>query len=487
MTNNYFQLSVQEVMEQLKEKKVDLKSLFSLVLEQNNKFKNNKIFITPTFSEEKVQTSQDHYDSGNMGPLEGIFIGMKDNVTTKGVLTTCASHILENFVPDYNATIIDKLENAGAIILGKVNMDEFAMGSLGNYSYFGTAVNPWTDHEGKQYVCGGSSSGSAAVVASGIAQVSIGTDTGGSVRLPAAWCGIVGFKPSYGVISRYGVIPMANSLDTVSLFSRQVKDLKPVFDVLVGYDKKDPSSVELDTLSPKYPMKNTKKIAIIKEFNDCPDVFPTMNKVKIFLEKQGYTVEEVSVPAVEYGLSLYNNIVPMEVMSNLARFDGIRYGLSVDDHSKYPDYITAVRSQGFGEEAQRRIFAGAYMASKFYSKERSLKAYAVKKWMGEKFNELFNEYDYVLQPTSASFAVPLDGIETIDPINIIKTDKYTVIANLIGAPSIHIPIDIYSNGMPLGVSLMANVLQDRALLDLANSIDDNFQFHQILIENVINK
>jgi aspartyl-tRNA(Asn)/glutamyl-tRNA(Gln) amidotransferase subunit A len=474
-------------MAQLIEKKIQLKPLLDLILQQHNKFQDNKIFITTTFSQEKVQQSQNNYDNKVAGPLEGLFIGMKDNVNTKGVLTTCGSKILHNFVPEYNATIIDKLEDAGAIIVGKVNMDEFAMGSLGSYSYFGTTINPWVDNTGKQYVCGGSSSGSAAVVASGIAPVSIGTDTGGSVRLPAAWCGIVGFKPSYGVISRYGVIPMANSLDTVSLFARQVQDLLPVFNVLAGYDKRDASSVDLDALSPQYAMKNTKKIAIIKEFNDCPDIFPTINKVKNFLEKQGYTVEEVSVPAVEYGLSLYNNMVPMEVMSNLARFDGIRYGLSVEDYSNYPDYITAVRSQGFGEEAQRRIFAGAYMASKFYSKERSLKAYAVKKWMGDKFHELFHEYDYVLQPTSASFAVAIDGINNMDPLNIIKTDKYTVIANLIGAPAIHIPIDLYPNGMPLGVSLMANVLQDRSLLDLACAIDGHFQFHKTLIDQVINK
>jgi aspartyl-tRNA(Asn)/glutamyl-tRNA(Gln) amidotransferase subunit A len=458
-------------------------------MKQNEKFKNNKIFITENFdkAQQLSQQSQANYDNNTSRPLEGIFIGMKDNVATKGTLTTCASHILENFIPDYNATIMDKLEEAGAIIVGKTNLDEFAMGSFGHYSYFGTAINPWTDDKNRQYVCGGSSSGSAAVVASGIAQVSIGTDTGGSVRLPAAWCGVVGFKPTYGVISRYGVIPMCSSLDTVSLFGRCVDDVIPVFNVLVGQDKRDASSVSLKDLSPQYPMKNTKKIAIIKEFNDCPDIFPTINKVRIYLEKIGYVVEEITVPAVEYGLSLYNNLVPMEVMSNLAKFDGIRYGLSVEDYEGYPDYITAVRSQGFGEEVQRRIFAGAFMASKFYSKERSLKVYAVKQWMKNRFDEVFNEYDYILQPTAPSFAVAVDAIESVDPINIVKTDKYTVIANLIGAPAIHIPIDLYPNGMPLGVTLMANCLQDYPLLDLAKKIDEEFQFKQVLLEKVLNE
>jgi aspartyl-tRNA(Asn)/glutamyl-tRNA(Gln) amidotransferase subunit A len=487
MSHNYFQLSISQVIENLQKNPQFLLDFFELIKKQDQKFKDNKIFITPLWDTVKnsLMVAKDHYQKKNPRPLEGIFVGIKDNINTKNILTTCGSKMLYNFLPDYNATIIEKLEEAGAIIVGKVNMDEFAMGSFGHYSYYGTSINPWTDHENNQYVCGGSSSGSAAVVASGIAQVSIGTDTGGSVRLPAAWCGIVGFKPSYGVISRYGVVSMANSLDTVSLFGRSVQDIIPFFNVLVGKDKKDASSVSLDDLSSHYPMKNTKKIAMIKEFNDCPDIFPTLNKVKIYLEKLGYEVEEISVPAVEYGLSLYNNIVPMEVMSNLARFDGVRYGLSVEDKEEYPDYITAVRSQGFGEEVQRRIVAGAYMASQFFSKERSLKAYGVKSWMKDEFKKIFDQYDYILQPTSPSFAVPVNGIENIDPINIVKTDKYTVIANLIGAPAIHIPIDLYPNGMPLGITLMANCLQDRNLLEISQKIDDHFQFKNVLIEQII--
>ncbi len=486
---NYYQLSIEELESLLKAKKITMKEVFNNSQQQFNKFKDNKIFISDNFSnlESFIDNSQNNYNNNTSRPLEGIFVGIKDNITMKNSLTTCGSKILDNFVSDYDATVIEKLKNAGAIIVGKVNLDEFAMGSLGQNSSFGNPINPWKDFQNNEYCCGGSSSGSAAVVASGIAHVSLGTDTGGSVRLPAAWNGIVGFKPSYGVISRYGVIPMANSLDTVALFSRNVKDVNQLFNILIGYDKRDPSSVDLLSLYPKYQLKPKKKIAMIKEFNDCPDIFPTLNKVKIYLEKLGYIIEEISVPAVEYGLSLYVNIVPMEVMSNMARYDGIRYGLKVDNYDNYPDYITAVRSQGFGSEVQRRIFAGAFMASNFYSKEKVLKTYSVKRWIQEEFNKVFSQYDFVLQPTTVSYAVSLKDKDNINPVDAFKNDKYTVIGNLIGAPSIHIPIDLYPNDMPIGVSLMANCLQDFDLLNLAEIIDKNFNFQKILIEKVIEK
>ena len=480
-------LSIEEIFRLLQDRKITVGQLLNATIATQEKYRKNNILITEIFSQalEKQESVQSRYNNQTHRPLDGLPVVLKDNFCTKDILTTCASKMLSNFVPDYNAEVVDKLEKAGAIIIGKANMDEFAMGSFGHYSYFKSVLNPWTDHHGKAYFTGGSSSGSAASVSCGMVPVSIGTDTGGSVRLPAAWNGIVGFKPTYGAISRYGVIPLSSTLDTVSLFSKTVADLEPVFHVLIGIDEKDPSSIDIKKLSQLNPMIEKKKVAIIKEFNDCPDVLPSIYKVRDYLESIGYIVEEISVPEVEYTLPLYANIVPMETMSNFARYDGLRYGLSLPE-GDYEDYSTAVRSEGFGEEVQRRIVSGAYMASKLHSKERCLQAYGVKRMIEDKFEEIFKNYDLVLHPTSFSHAFRQEDLNTIDPISILKTDKYTVLANILGAPAISIPIDLHYNGLPLGISLMSDVLQDEFLLKIAKQVDQYYNFHQVLKDKILN-
>jgi aspartyl-tRNA(Asn)/glutamyl-tRNA(Gln) amidotransferase subunit A len=468
-------LSIEEILSLLKTSSLTITEVLHASMEAQEKYRENNILITETFPQALAQQDkmQAGYQHNNNRPLEGIPVVLKDNICAKGIRNTCGSNMLHDYFPDYNAEVVNRLENSGAVIVGKANMDEFAMGSFGNYSFFKAVTNPWKDKNGRKYFSGGSSSGSAAAVSCGMVPVSLGTDTGGSVRLPAAWNGIVGFKPTYGAISRYGVIPLSSTLDTVSLFSRTVKDLEPVFNVLVGIDEKDSSSIDFWKLSQEKPMVEKKKVAIIKEFNDCPDVLPSIYKVKDYLESVGYVVEEISVPEVNYCLPLYANIVPIETMSNFARYDGLRYGLSLPE-GDYQDYSTAVRTMGFGEEVKRRIVAGAYMASKLHSKERCLQAYGVKRMIENKFEEIFQTYDLILHPTSFSHAVAQEDLQNIDPISILKTDQYTVLANILGAPAISIPIDLHYNELPIGISLMANVLQDLFLLKIAKQVDEHF-------------
>lgn len=400
-----------------------------------------------------------------VGPLDGIPYGVKDNFCTLHLRTTCASRMLEHFIPPYDATVIAQLRASGAVLLGKQNMDEFAMGSSTEHSALQITRNP---HH-LAFVAGGSSGGSAAAVAAGMGCFSLGSDTGGSVRQPASFCGVYGLKPTYGAISRYGVIEMATSLDSVGIFSRTIDDCKTVFDALAGKDPMDATSFE--------PRKNTRpnrplRIAVLDCFGNgvlMPSVAAALERAKTVFAEQGAIIREVALPSPEQALAAYSVLVSAECASNLARFDGIRYGLCKEENGSLRSRYEKTRAVGFGEEVKRRILFGSYVLQKEHRTDFYERAREVRKHVGRAFSHLFEEFDLLLCPTTPNTAFRYGSVQT--PKEMYQADLCTVYANLAGVPALSVPFGKNEDGMPVSVQLTAGMYGEELLFEAARMLE----------------
>jgi aspartyl-tRNA(Asn)/glutamyl-tRNA(Gln) amidotransferase subunit A len=412
----------------------------------------------------------DAADPSTRGPLAGVPVALKDNLCTRGIPTTCSSRILEGWRPPYSATVVERLRAAGAIPIGKTNLDEFAMGSSTENSAFGPTRNP---HDLSR-VPGGSSGGSAAAVAAGFAPLALGSDTGGSIRQPAALCGVVGVKPTYGAVSRYGLIAFASSLDQIGPFSTTVADSALFLEVIGGHDERDSTSV------PQPAPRLTEvldegvdglRVGIVRELMEGidPDVVARTNAAAEALAAAGAKVEEASVPATIYGLSAYYLIAPAEASSNLARYDGVRYGLRVD-----ADDITqmygATRAAGFGAEVKRRIMLGTYALSAGYYDAYYGQAQRVRTLIIRDFDAAYENFDALLSPTAPTTAFAF-GAKTENPLAMYLSDVCTIPSNLAGHPAMSVPFGAGDDGLPVGVQVMANALQEPTMFRVAAAIE----------------
>lgn len=403
-----------------------------------------------------AKKAQSQIDKGQIKPLTGIPIAIKDNILTKGIKTTCASKMLENFVPDYNATVIDKIYDIGGIVLGKTNMDEFAMGNTSENSYFGAVKNPVD----KKRVAGGSSGGSAAAVKAGLAPVALGSDTGGSVRQPSAFCGTLGLKPTYGRVSRFGLVAFASSLEQIGIIANTADDIQIVLDTVSGVDFRDST-----TKNHMADFKNTKKIGIPKEFFEfsCDEVSACVLKTAKLYEKYGFTLEECSIPSLKYALSAYYIISSAEASSNLSRFDGIKYGFSAEGETFY-DIVKNSRNTGFSQEVKRRIEIGNYVLSHGFYDKYYLKARAAANKIRQDMNLLLEKYDFLITPTVPNPA-PFSGIKQ-PPVKTYREDILTVPANLTGLPALNIPC-----GEFFGMSITGKAFCEEYMLHFAKLLE----------------
>jgi len=410
--------------------------------------------------------------AGESGPLAGIPIALKDVVCTEGLRTTCGSRILENFVPPYDATLVEKLKNAGAIIVGKLSMDEFAMGSANENCAFGTPRNPWSlDH-----ICGGSSGGSAAAVAADECIASIGSDTGGSIRQPASHCGVVGLKPTYGRVSRYGLIAYASSLDQLGPLTKDVKDCALMLQAISGYDQRDSTSVNCpvpDYLAHLDRGVKGMKVGIPREYFEeglAPEVEKAVrNGIKV-LEDGGAEIVEVSLPHTSYGVAAYYVVAPAEASSNLARFDGVRYGHRNNEAESLLDMYRKSRSEGFGDEVKRRIMIGTYALSSGYYDAYYKKALQVRTLIVNDFKEAFQKCDLLVSPVTPTPAWRI-GEKVDDPLSVYLSDILTISANLSGVPGMSLPCGFSEEGLPIGMQLQATHFAEEKLLQAASFIE----------------
>lgn len=402
---------------------------------------------------------------GQRGQLLGVPIALKDNISTQGLRTTAGSKIIEDYIPPYNATVVAKLRAEGAIILGKTNMDEFAMGSSTENSAYGVTHNPYD----LTRVPGGSSGGSAAAVAARLAPAALGTDTGGSIKQPASFCGVVGLRPTYGAVSRYGIIALTSSLDQVGALARTVEDARTVFEVIAGKDPYDATSVEAVSREPK--KLASLRIGIPKEYLSeglDPEIAERVRKVGEFLEKQGVTVREVSLPHTHYGLAVYYIITPSEVSSNLARFDGIRYGLRTEG-SSIEELVSKSRGEGFGSEPKRRIILGTFALSSGYADQYYLRAVKVRTMIAQDFAKAFEKVDLLLTPTAPTTAFKIG--EKKDPLSMYLSDIFTIPANLAGLPGLSVPVGTHQK-LPVGVQLIGPKFSEELLFQVGEKIEE---------------
>ena len=401
------------------------------------------------------------------GPLAGVPVALKDNLCTRGIPTTCSSRILEGWTPPYDATVVTKLAAAGAVSIGKTNLDEFAMGSSTENSAFGATRNP---HDPSR-VPGGSSGGSAAAVAAGFAPLALGSDTGGSIRQPAALCGVVGMKPTYGRVSRYGLIAFASSLDQIGPFAATVADAALLYDVIAGHDRRDTTSIP-EPLTPVsaslHEGVDGLRIGVITELNGdgiAPDVAARVRAAGDAFEAAGAKVAEVSVPSTTYGVSAYYLIAPAEASSNLSRYDGVRYGLRVDAATT-GEMMEASRTAGFGPEVKRRIMLGTYALSAGYWDAYYGKALKVRTLMLRDFEAAYEQFDLLLSPTAPTTAFEI-GAKTADPLSMYLSDVCTIPSNLVGQPAISVPFGTGDDGLPVGVQLLAPSLAEATMFRAA--------------------
>lgn len=415
---------------------------------------------------EKVQKLID--DGQLSSPLAGVPVAIKDNMCTEGLLTTCSSKILENYNPTYTATAVENLKKAGAIIIGKTNMDEFAMGSTTETSAYGVTRNPWqTEH-----VPGGSSGGSAAAVAAEECTYALGSDTGGSIRQPSSFCGVVGMKPTYGTVSRYGLIAYGSSLDQIGPIAKNVEDCAVILETIASYDKKDSTSMKREQYDFTSALKNDvkgMKIGIPKDyFGDGLDgeVKEAVLNVAKELEKKGAIIEEFTLGLVEYAIPAYYIIASAEASSNLARFDGVKYGYRTKEYRGLHNMYKKSRSEGFGAEVKRRIMLGSFVLSSGYYDAYYLKALRTKALIKAEFDKAFEKYDIILGPVAPTTA-PKIGESLSDPIQMYLGDIYTVSVNLAGLPAISLPCGLDKNGLPIGVQMIGDCFEEKKIIQTA--------------------
>lgn len=474
-------LTVHELQEKLKNKELTVTQITKAYVDRiNEKEKDVQAFVTTLTDEslEKAQNIQSKIENGEItGEFAGIPIGIKDNMCTKGVKTTCSSRMLENFVSPYDATVIEKLNNENMIDLGKLNMDEFAMGGSTEYSYFKKTRNPWNLNK----VPGGSSGGSAAAVAADMVPWALGSDTGGSIRQPSSFCGVVGLKPTYGLVSRYGLVAFASSLDQIGPITKDVKDSAMLLNLIAGHDEKDTTSANIEKKDYTKCLKNDVKglkIAVPKEFfgeGINKEVKSSLEEAMKKYKELGATVEEVSLDIAQYALAAYYIIGCAEASSNLGRFDGIRYGYRTKEFKDLREIYKKSRSEGFGAEVKRRIILGTYVLSSGYYDAYYKKAQQVRTLVVNKFNEVFANYDVILTPTSPTVAFDI-GSKSTNPLEMYLADICTVSVNIAGLPGISIPCGIDKEGMPIGMQLIGNKFQEETILNAAYTFEQAIDF-----------
>ena len=440
---------------------------------------NGKINAYITICREKAlaqaEEVQKKINSGELdSPLAGVPIAIKDNICTKGIKTTCASRILGDFTPVYNATVMERLDNAGLVTVGKLNMDEFAMGSTSETSYYGAVHNPWDLNK----VTGGSSGGSASSVAGKMSLITLGSDTGGSIRQPASYCGVTGFKPTYGTVSRFGLIAYASSLDQAGPMTKTVEDAAIMLEKMAGFDEFDSTSADIAVPDFKAALKSGVKglkIGMPKEFlnNDLnTEIASAWQEGKAVLEKAGAEVKEISLPNMKYALATYYIIAPAEASSNLARYDGVRFGLRVEG-SSLDEMYENTRSAGFGAEVQRRIMIGTYVLSAGYYDAYYLKALNVRKLIRQDYINAFKEVDAILTPVAPTTAFTIEESKKFDPVTNYLQDAFTVPVNLAKLPAISVPVKTAANGLPIGLQLIGKDFDEETLFRSAYVLEQN--------------
>ena len=480
---NITDLTVHELQEKLKNKELTITEITQAYVDRiNEKEKDVEAFVTILTDEalEQAKDVQAKVESGEIkGELAGIPIGIKDNLCTKGIRTTCSSRMLEDFVAPYNATIVEKVDNENMINLGKLNMDEFAMGSSTETSYFKKTKNPWNLNK----VPGGSSGGSAAAVAANLVPWALGSDTGGSIRQPASLCGVVGLKPTYGLVSRFGLVAFASSLDQIGPITKDVTDSAILLNLIAGHDERDTTSVNKEKEDYTEALKNDvkgMKIAVPKEFfgeGISEEVKASLEKAIEKYKEMGAIVEEVSLDVAEYALATYYIIACAEASSNLGRFDGIRYGYRTKNYSNLKELFKNSRSEGFGAEVKRRIILGTYVLSSGYYDAYYKKAQQVRTLVSNKFEEVFEKYDVILTPTSPITAFNI-GEKSDNPLEMYLADICTVSINIAGVPAISIPCGVNSEGMPIGMQLIGNKFQEKKILKAAYAYEQETKFRE---------
>ena len=480
---NITELTVHELQEKLKNKELTITEITKAYADRiNEKEKDVQAFVT-TLTDEAVKQAEEiqaKVESGEIsGEFAGIPIGIKDNMCTKGVKTTCSSRMLENFIAPYDATVVENLNKENIINLGKLNMDEFAMGGSTEYSYFKKTRNPWNLNK----VPGGSSGGSAAAVAANLVPWALGSDTGGSIRQPSSFCGVVGLKPTYGLVSRYGLVAFASSLDQIGPITKDVYDSAMLLNLIAGHDERDTTSSNIEKKDYTKCLKNDVKglkIGVPKEFfgegiND--EVKKSLETAIEKYKEMGAVVEECSLDIAKYSLATYYIIACAEASSNLGRFDGIRYGYRAKEFKNLRDLYKKSRSEGFGPEVKRRIILGTYVLSSGYYDAYYKKAQQVRTLVMNEFNKAFEKYDVILTPTSPTVAFDI-GSKSDNPLEMYLADICTVSVNIAGLPGISVPCGVDSQGMPIGMQLIGNKFQEETILNAAYTYEQATKFRE---------
>ena len=464
-------LTVHELMEKVKSKEITIEEITKAYADRiNEKEPEVNAFVSTRLDEAIVESKN---------PEAGIPIGIKDNICTKGIKTTCSSKMLENFVSPYDATVITKIKEKNMPILGKLNMDEFAMGSSTENSSFKITRNPWNLNK----VPGGSSGGSAAAVAANLVPWALGSDTGGSIREPASFCGIVGLKPTYGLVSRSGLVAFASSLDQIGPMTKDVEDSALLLNIIAGHDENDSTSVKKEKIDYTKNLKNSiqgMKIGVPKEFfgeGINPEVKKSLENSIEEYKKLGAIVEECSLDVSESSLAAYYIIACAEASSNLGRFDGIRYGYRAKDYKDLKELFVKSRTEGFGKEVKRRIILGTYVLSSGYYDAFYKKAQKVRTYVKNKFDECFKKYDVLLTPVAPTTAFDI-GSKTNNPLEMYLADICTVSINIASVPAISIPCGIDSNNMPIGMQLIGSRFQEEKILNAAYAIEQQIKFRE---------
>ena len=477
-------LTITEALKGLKEKKF---SAVELTKEYLNKMESSRelnayVLETPEKALEQAKAADEKYKNGTNGALEGIPLGIKDLFCTRGIRTTACSHILDGFVPPYESTVTQKLLDAGAVFLGKLNMDELAMGGSNETSFYGPAVNPWS--KDKKLVAGGSSGGSAAAVAANICAAATGTDTGGSIRQPSAFCGVTGIKPTYGRCSRYGIIAFASSLDQAGPIAKDVRDCAVMLKNMAGHDVRDSTSAKAEVPDfEKFIGMDVRgmKIGIPAEYR--PDglnaeIAAVWDRGIEMLKARGADIVDISLPHTKYALATYYIIAPAEASSNLARYDGLRYGLRVPGEHLDNMYINS-RTEGFGKEVKRRIMIGTYVLSAGYYDAYYLKAQKVRRLIRDDFVKAFEKCDVILTPTAPTPAFPIGDKSMLEnPINMYLNDVFTVSVSLAGLPAMSLPAGLSAEGLPLGLQVIGKAFDEGSVFKTASALEEDIKFER---------
>ncbi|SFB20709.1 aspartyl/glutamyl-tRNA(Asn/Gln) amidotransferase subunit A [Acetitomaculum ruminis DSM 5522] len=469
-------LTALELSKKIKDKEVSVKEAVLASFEQIEKYDEQLNCYVTTLKEDALKRSEEvqkRIDNNELtGLLAGVPIAVKDNICTKDVLTTCSSKILENYYPTFSATAVENIEKEGMIVLGKTNMDEFAMGSTTETSHYGITRNPWNTDR----VPGGSSGGSCAAVAAAECFTALGSDTGGSIRQPSSFCGVTGMKPTYGTVSRYGLIAYGSSLDQIGPVGKNVADVAALADVISSYDKKDSTSVKREYAFYDSINEDIKglKIGIPRDYfseglnEEVKQA--VMNSVKE-LEKCGAIVEEFDLSLVDYAIPAYYVIASAEASSNLSRFDGVKYGFRAPEYEGLHNMYKKTRSEGFGSEVKRRIMLGSFVLSSGYYDAYYLKALRTKALIKESYDKAFAKYDVIIGPAAPTTALKI-GESLSDPIKMYLGDIYTVSANLAGLPGISVPVGLDKAGLPIGVQILGDCFKENNILKTAKKIEE---------------